>query len=392
MMRSLLLISIFNLLIITFSDAQINVYHVNSTTVAPTGVGLFYTLPQTVLKIDLLISSEENLKGPLADYAEKYFGFDDAIMYNYTSFKIEDISITTLTEPDPQQVYYVEMGARTSKEVLKPLLMELDKAGMLLSANNYDDKSFTTDNQDKQIFIYQPETENIEEMYDFFRSGKILSTTDTIIRRVTIDTTIVEKHFLRPRISEKSKDDQALETLEKIENIREAKLKLLTGYQETSYPEGTIKYMHRQLQELEDEYLDLFRGKRFSAVEAYTYFVTPKLESAKNSIPVFKFSQSTGVSPWRGTSGENVTLEIENNAYAGIANNFKLPKVGETNQKGLYYRIPGICDVSLVLEDGELYKGKFTINQLGTVKNLVSENFKVKFDTETGGLQEIMIK
>ena len=390
-MRSILSLFIFSMLLNFISTAQVNVYHVNSSTGEPSGIGVFYTLPRTVLKVDVWIKTQENIKGPFADYADKYFGFDNMVNYDYTSYNIEDVSITALHEPDPLQVYYAESGEPISKEQ-KTLFLELDRAGMLLSANNYDEVKPETHVSDGQIVVYQSDDDATDRVFDFIRSSKIRSISDTIIRRVTIDTTVVEKQFLRTRITDKSNEDMAREVLGKIEEIRDAKLKLLTGYQEIAYAEGTIKFMHSELHKLENEYLDLFRGKRFSGVEHYTYFVTPQKETGPQSIPVFKFSESTGVSPWRGSSGENVTLEINSNGYSRVVENYSLPPKGETDQTGLYYRIPGMADIVLTLDDKELFNGKFIVNQLGTIKNLDAHNFRVRFDPETGGILNSILK
>ena len=70
----------FVLLALTFMGGQLHAQF--STTFAKNvnpgqQEGLYYSLPQTVLKLDFIIEEAKLEKGPLSDYASNYFEMED---------------------------------------------------------------------------------------------------------------------------------------------------------------------------------------------------------------------------------------------------------------------------------------------------------------------------
>lgn len=81
-------------------SGQVKVTHVETGADKPDGKGVFYILPRTVVQVDVTVSTQKHLKGPLSEYAEEFFGIDDAVKYDYTTYEMEDVQIGTFTEPD----------------------------------------------------------------------------------------------------------------------------------------------------------------------------------------------------------------------------------------------------------------------------------------------------
>ena len=69
--------------------------------------GLYYSLPQTVLRIDFVIRETVSEKGPLSDYADVYFGNEDYVDYHDTSFELLDVSMSSEASPDPNATFFV---------------------------------------------------------------------------------------------------------------------------------------------------------------------------------------------------------------------------------------------------------------------------------------------
>ncbi|MFP4470026.1 MAG: DUF4831 family protein, partial [Bacteroidales bacterium] len=302
--------------------AQVNVYHVNASAQAPARDGVFYTLPRTVLKIDVVVKAEEKIKGPLSDYAAQYLGLENVVNFDYTDYFIEEVLISTLTEPDPSQLYYIEAGERGSKD-FKTLNVGLEEHGYLTYVNNLDNELQTDRVAEQPVVVIK--TPDGREFSEFMLNGMIDKKQDTIIRRVTVDTSLTEQFFFRTRVVEKGTEELALETVEKIEQLRESRYKLLTGFQETAYEAGTITYMDQQLKQLEKQYLDLFRGKTVTDFSVYTFYYTPENADDAGDV-LFRFSGSAGIVKGRGGSGEEVTLKIQSLGHGQEASGFSSPK------------------------------------------------------------------
>ncbi len=369
---------------------QVNVIHVNKPASRPTGNGIYYALPRTILRIDVVLKVEERAKGPLSDYAEKYLGIKDAIRFDDTDHEISTTLITPVTEPDPEEVYYVEMGQRDTRDP-RMLLLDVNEKGFLVSANTIDAKTPKAQTTNQQIAIdgightSGNGTEfSITEMVNIF--------TDTIIRRVAVDTTMVEQLHFRTRALDKPAQDLANEILDKIEEVREARFRLMTGFQETPYEMETISYMDKQLRKTEEEYIAMFRGKTFTYFETHTFYYTPTKKLENSAAPVFMFSSSSGVSPLRSGVGENVEIIFEATGIGEIVEGFSGGKGAVSSQNGIAYRVPANVNVSLKIGKEEIHSESVIINQFGATLRLPAQKFKAEFSPETGGIKMLVLE
>ncbi|MBE0640116.1 MAG: DUF4831 family protein [Bacteroidales bacterium] len=374
--------------IVTFG--QVNVIHVNNPASMPVGSGFYYTLPLTVLQVDVVLRVEKQAKGPMVNYAERYLGITDAIQSDNTLFEISRVIITPTAKPDPEEVYYVEMGQRDSKDP-RMLLFEVNESGYLVSANNIDAQNRKLPKSGRQIMIDGTEFTSGDDS-DFMYSGKVNISTDTIVRRVAVDTTIVEQLSFRSRALDKPDQDFAVEIMAKIEEVRESRYKLLTGFQETAYETGTLQFMDEQLQKLEEEYIALFRGKSFTYFENHTFYFTPPKKQEKTTAPLFMFSANSGISPAKGGIGETVELTLEPAGTGQMIDGFAGKKGQDASQNGIAYRVPGQAFASLKIGKEEIHTEQLTVTQLGTVRRLPFNKFKVEFSPETGGIMMLMLE
>lgn len=360
--------------------AQVKVYRITDGAGQTAGDGAFYSLPQTVLKIDVVVKATEQLKGPYSDYAERFLGLEQVNKFDFTTWAIEDIEITTLTEPDPQELYYVESAA-TDLKGLRMLSLSLDKAGMLLSAGDLEKVEAKKVGKTAEVVVFENPSEGMEYP-DFYADRQVETRIDTIIRRVTVDTATEEQLFYRQRLENSSDEEMAAKALQSIDQIRESKYNLITGFQETAYDPGSIKYMYERLDRLENEYLDLFRGKSFSEYFHHTFYVVPEPKNNRYSTTLFQFATGSGIV--NGKSGKPVQLELTGTGMEEDAT--------ATSGTGIAYRLPGTVEVSINFEDRILYKNRMTVNQFGTIKRLPAKRFRAEFNPETGGLKSVFIE
>jgi hypothetical protein len=359
------------------STGQIKVLPADKSSEGVSETGAFYILPQTVLKIDVIIAADEQLKGPFSDYAGRFLGLDNVNKFDVTTYNIEHVEISSFIEPDPGQIYYVEMTQPASRE-LKSLTLKLDESGFLLAANDLERPVGDGSERDSEVLEFDISSEgNVSP--DFYLPGRVTHTTDTVIRRVTVDTLMEEKYFYRTRLEDKPIEEMAVEALHKIEQIRESKYKLLTGFQETAYASGTIQFMFDKLDKLENDLLDLFRGKIYREYDRYTYYFTPETGGMKNPVTLFRFSPGSGVSE-KG-SGEKVEISLTAN---GIEQN-----VGNNQGTGIAYRVPGFAQAKVLYDGDVLFEDHIRINQFGVIRRLSAQRFNARFNPETGGLESV---
>jgi len=184
--------------------AQMNVMRINENTTPPTNDGVFYSLPRTVVRIDVSIDRVEHYKGPYAEFALKFLGLKNVIQSNSIEYRISDIVITTYPEPDPDQYYFVEFGEKGNKA--ESGLLALSDAGLILG---------TLPSSGDSLFLYQypatpgkqkseTGTDAFGELFKYSADISVFEKVDTIIRKINIDAMSVERQYLKRTIVEKS--------------------------------------------------------------------------------------------------------------------------------------------------------------------------------------------
>ena len=364
------------------ANGQFNVFHVGEYSGTPARNGAIYVLPRTVLKVDVVVRVANKYKGPYSDYA-RFLGVDDPISNNTESYYLQDVVVNTIAEPDPAQLYFVEPASRDAKDY-KPLLLETDARGFLLAAGTSATPAPAATEQNRQVIRF--ETEDGVELQQIFQPlRKVNTTVDTIIRRVTVDTAQAQRNFYRIRAADKSTEEMALEALQKIEDIRTSRLNLLVGFQETAYQSEAMKYMDAGLQKLENDYLDLFRGKTIERLEHHTFYYTP-LSAGNNAL--FKFSEQSGIGSVRAATGTPVELQL----IAGEAGQKAAQFAEAPAANRLAYRMPGTAWVKVVYNQEELFYQPMTITQFGAIRYLPAQPFDATFDPETGALRKLRLE
>lgn len=361
---------------------QINVFHVGEFSGTPTRNGAMYVLPRTVLKVDVVVRVANKYKGPYSEYA-RFLGINDPINYDVENYYLQDVAVNSIAEPDPAHIYFVEPASRDAKDY-KPLQLEIDAQGFLLAAGTSGSLTPAATHLDRQVIWLEAE-DGVGMQQIFQPVRKVNSTVDTIVRRVTVDTAVAQRNFYRIRASDKSTEEMALEALQKIEDIRTSRLNLLVGFHETAYQADALKYMDASLQKLENEYLDLFRGKTIERMEHHTFYYTP---SGGGNTALFKFSEQAGIGSVRGSAGTPVELQLT----AGEAGQQTAKFADAPVANRLAYRVPGAAWVKVVYNQDELFYQPMTITQFGAIRYLPAQPFDATFDPETGALRKLRLE
>ncbi|MDD2630999.1 MAG: DUF4831 family protein [Bacteroidales bacterium] len=381
-MKKQILLVVIILGMLQVASGQFNVFHVGEYSGTPARNGAMYVLPRTVLKVDVVVRVAKKYKGPYSEYA-RFLGVNDAINYDVENYYLQDVVVNAIAEPDPAQVYFVEAASRDAKDY-KPLLLETNSRGFLMAAGTSGSSAPSVTDQDRQVIRLEVE-DGVELQQIFHPVRKVNTTVDTIVRRVTVDTAVAQRNFYRIRASDKSTEEMALEALQKIEEIRTSRLNLLIGFQETAYQWEALKYMDAGLQKLENDYLDLFRGKTVEHLETHTFYHTP---SGGGNTVLFKFSEQAGVGSVRGATGTPVELQLTAGEAGQKAAQFAEAPVANR----LAYRVPGTAWVKVVYNQEEFFYQPMAITQFGAIRYLPPQPFDATFDPETGALRKLRLE
>jgi hypothetical protein len=378
--------------IVMAAVAQINVVQIDNSAAPATREGIFYSLPRTVVKVEVKIDRVENYKGPYADYALRYLGLKNVVPANAVEYKISGIYISTYAEPDPDQYYFVELGEKSSKGE-KAGLLGLSDAGLILGTIPVCDADGTAPESKKtEEMPMDADKDAFGELFKYSADISIFEKVDTIIRKINIDTMTVERLYYKRTIVEKSPEQKAKEAADFITRIKDNRFNLISGFQEVNYNRETLEYMDAQLKTMEKEYLKLFTGISLHKSMTFTYKYIPVPNQINTEIPIFKYLKSKGVIDLDEPGGKVVTIRIQRvgntNAVAGYLK--KAEK--ETKLHGFSYRIPELARVTVKLDENTQQETQCLISQLGVVTYLPANKWKVQFHPQTGGIKALEIE
>lgn len=374
-----LMFIICSLLIAYQTEAQINVTSVSSRSVKPEKNGVFFSLPRKMIKVSVTVKEIENMKGPYAEYAEQLMGISNPIMQNTKEYELVDIKMETLVEPDPEQIFFIEIDDKSSKEE-KNFSVNLTSNGIIRSINGISSA------KEAQLIKEEYKVITQEDLFSMSVNPSLYHKVDTIIRIVTVDTNTVKKRFFNTYFEEKSTEIKAREAADMVSRIREGRFNLLTGYQETNYSPETMKYMDEKLQLMVQEYISLFKGLKTEMLNTYTFYLIP--DPNKLNQVVCKFSKESGISEATDNKGREVILNIRRSGTLTQMPNWA-SSVVDARSTLIPYRIPEMVRLS-VNYLGKIYDEQLiALPQFGIVSRVPFVKSKIEFDPQTGCVVKI---
>lgn len=380
---SYLLLLIPFLLLSIEAGAQYNVISIVKEAIHPEKEGFVYALPMSTICVEITVDRTETVKGPYSDFAAKYLGLQQVAKADITRYAIRKAEINVLAEPDPEQVYFIEFDKKSKTEIS----LALSENGII--------RGFSQIVKDKDADKYSKSAVDIENpVFIDLLKPTVLEKVDTIVRRISVDTTTIEERVVRRSVSEKSAEQMAKETADAIRKIDENISNLISGYQEVNYSKESLEFMITELRKLQNEYLSLFKGSRRTTTSSYKFYVTPRetIDGALESL--CKFSAEKGMQPKNSPTGENVNLTITPENVNTSLRDFTMQRTHVSKKKhGLYYRIPQQTKITVSTGYNVLEERTEMISQLGFLTFLPAGNYSaLKFDTTTGAIQQISVK
>lgn len=368
----------FLLSVLSSCFGQVVSYPVNSPEINSASEGFYYALPSHTIKIEVRIKKTERFKGKFSDHATKLLGITEVITKDATSYEIDDIKVSTLVQADSNYIYYAQLPAGLDDD--KTFMVNLTELGLLSGVNISDGEDI-------------PKYYNSAKPFRDLLKPVLIEKVDTIIRRVSIDTTIIEEKVLKRSISEKSNEQQAREIADLIYRIEDSKFSLVTGYQEVNYSRESLKFMLDKLNTMEHEYLAFFKGSVIETENVFTYYYTPETKSRESLNTLFRFSASEGIAEADSKSGDAVNISLTpEKFYRKVRELEKKRFEAKRKGKGIFYRIPESVNIRITTGNKVLASERSFISQLGIISFLPYTNLSTVEFSESGSLKSLILE
>lgn len=324
--------------------------------------GFYYHLSQNIVKIDFIVERTQYVKGKYSSFAKELLNTDNYIKENKTSFEIKDVRVSTLTEADPNMVFFISTVADEKSKENVNVNLALTSDGIIQS---FGVKPIKEDCDDDKIELKANILPYIKPDSDFYYIPMIESDEEDGNIKLT-DKKIAQS------------------IVEEIKKLRVAYFDLITGYQEVDYG-NTINNMIDRIKELENEYLAMFLGKTNSHVYTQTFYFTP--EDVNNIITIARFSETEGFNSKVGEFVKINFTDLAESPYINKLSKEDIENVAYTNK--LFYRNSAKVTMRISLGEKELSENRLIISQFGNVSLIPMNKMKLIFDTDSGQIISI---
>ena len=359
----------FYLLLVIFfigcaSDKQISKGSVTLTNhKVPSEHGLWYYLPKTVIKVEIIAEKEVAKAGPFFRFSQRFLNISDVITEDREGWRIIGANISTCGIADNKKLFKVSTEGTPAMAALS-----LTVDGVLKSVNYSQFFDFEVDNVKEQIPVKSISLENINFNNVPFSEEQLIKSSTTAM---------------------------AEEVAKEIYRLRQLKNRLIKGDVDLFPPDaGAFEQVFAEINRLEQAYLSLFTGKIEKQIFRKVYDFIPEEITTTNPV-LLRFSQQKGFLESMDVSGTPVYIEIDVNTKN--TNNYILDEDKKTiNKSGLAVCNPVPAKVRIIDRTTLLTENKILLGQFGQVYRLPKDllnnsNVGILFDQSTGAVREVVI-
>ncbi|MGE0088249.1 MAG: DUF4831 family protein [Bacteroidales bacterium] len=323
--------------------------------------GIIYALPKTTLRFTVEAKRTEIIPGPYAEFSLKYLGIENAPTDEETQWQISNIAIDSYNEIDPENYYVLEPSGKFNFDFLK-----LVQAALILPVNSNTSENLTND-------FFGDTDPGDEIVFTDLSVKQYVGNEDvTYYKRVQRDSVFARVPVVKKQYVQKSFEDKAEEASNFIFMIRAKRFELISGMADF-YPEGkSLEVAIKRLDNLEDEYMSLFIGKRFTSTYNAVFEFTPTEQDLTQPYILFRFSDDKGILQPNDLRGKPILVEMEK---TNLTKNLSyvvngLNKAGSNYKDKLYYRFPDKAIIRLIDGNKKIADKKVSIQQFGIVTTI----------------------
>jgi len=235
--------------------------------------GNLYALPQTVLFVSVEYSIKTFHAGPYGSYAKKYLGLDQVPLDDYTECRIDNLTLSSRQEADPDG-YFVLRGG---KRILKKIVPEFCSRGLLIdpAQKDYLPLSVSVLSSPAKGLVFTDLS-----VKNFYREK-----TDTLYKIFLQDSVFVRLPVYKHYLQTKTAEEKARETADLIIRLRAQRLALLAPeeVEDFTLQPGTESIL-KNIDEMEKKYLQLFTGSAHTEKISELFCVVPRFVSATDTV------------------------------------------------------------------------------------------------------------
>jgi len=330
--------------------------------------GVVYSLPQTGIRVHIKATRERFVNGPFSNYASKMLGIDNVPTTSSDRWNLDEMSLETFSEPDPNQVRKAQGQAAQLVSLTESGILSGINADINTQESKIETQSFLTKDLQNRVNFTDLSIWSFFSRADSTKSFKMVS---------------------------KNMDQKAAEAAETIFNLRNSRFALLTNADDEPLPDGkSFEVMRDELGKMEENYLALFIGKSSRQTYDYSFDYIPGEKTAKGDV-FFRFSEDRGVLPKADLSGRPIVIEVtKDDNFASKQSALSASANPEAGKSGLYYRIPGMSEIRIMDGSKQLAGARTPIAQFGTTapipEDLLDGSYKLEFFPSTGAIKSII--
>lgn len=316
--------------------------------------GLAYSLPSTVITLEVEAVQEKFYAGPYAKYAEKYLGIK-VRQKDETTYQLVQVDMAPCVEADQSKRYILF----SEKGKVDASFLKLSNAGLV----SFSDAVAAGSTQ------WRFPAQTVGDFSDKGVSSNLTSEATVLYKNDRKESEYNKVSVQQNMIVAKTPEKKAAETAEMILDLRRQRLQIVTGDTDATYSGEAMAAAIDELTRLEKEYMTLFTGYSETQVQKKNFEVIPDADRETQKYIAFRLSDTAGLVPADNLSGKPIVLELIPQEIAPVdspvANGSK-----KTPATLAYYRIPAVCTVRLVEGADILIQTRMPVYQLGTVSTL----------------------
>lgn len=306
-----------------------------------------YSLPQTVISLEVEALKSDFHAGPYAKYAKKYLGID-VPQADGSACEIQAVKMTPYSEADPSRRYNI-------------VLAKGQNAFLSLTSQGLVSFGGARDAQTKWRFS----NESKADFSDKGLSSNLTSESATLYRNVKDNNSVSTVEIQQQMVVEKTLETKAREAAETIFSLRQKRMNIVTGDTDATFSGEAMAAALEEIARLEKEYLTLFTGYSDTRIQVMNYDVVPSSSAKSQRYIAFRVSDTEGLVAPDNVSGRPYLLELspEDISQAAVTGKAAAAKVA-------YYRIPAVCTVRLTDGANIILQSRMPVYQLGIESNI----------------------
>lgn len=315
---------------------------------------LSYSLPSTVISLEVEALQEKFYAGPYAKYAEKYLGIK-VRQKDEVTYQLVQINMTPYVEADQSERYMLAI----EKGNVDASFLKLSSMGLVSFADA------VAGGETKWRFPARTSG----DFSDKGVSSNLTSEATVLYKNDRKESEYNKVSVQQNMIVAKSPEKKASETADMILNLRKQRLQIVTGDTDATYSGEAMAAAIEELTRLEKEYMTLFIGYSERQRQTMNFDVIPDPSRESQRYVAFRLSDASGLVPADNISGRPIVIEF-------IPGEFQqLPEPVEQDPKKTpavlaYYRIPAVCTVKISDGVNLLLQSRLPVYQLGQESSL----------------------